>query len=37
MPKNLPRSMKIMTFEEAIAYTESLLSQKSLDDAQLVQ
>ncbi|MEI6430016.1 MAG: hypothetical protein WCO45_16775 [Pseudanabaena sp. ELA607] len=24
-----------MTFEEAIAYTESLLSQKSLDDAQL--
>jgi hypothetical protein len=27
--------MKTMTFEEAIAYTESLLSQKALDDAQL--
>ncbi len=35
MPKSLPRSMKIMTFEEAIAYTETLLSHQDLDDAIL--
>jgi hypothetical protein len=40
----MPNKMKIMTFEEAIAYTETLLSRQDLDEiileseiAELVQ
>jgi hypothetical protein len=35
MAKSMPKSMKIMTFEEAIAYTETLLSHQDLDEAIL--
>jgi hypothetical protein len=31
----MPKSMKIMTFEEAIAYTETLLSRQDLDEVTL--